>query len=521
MPQAKQQVFSLTMATDLENALLRAESAEKQLAIERQRFSSKYGVNQKDLLAQIQALKRSLVDDEAKLRSNEERINLCKSVIGNSLRQLEALRHQLGVHAHDIDEDDERDSKLNGLEAEDFRLSMNKYFQEIKLELLTVKGRLSSEQRWESMSPSVSSQTMRDIRARFVKEMRFALSKNENKRSRSSVELQRSQCLRPSDRIQGVVYTLNWSAKNVVRISRIKMEQFGRGYPSISSHYERRRHVHITEVLKEESVSIFDHLARTVKEWMLADYRRDIQRMGYHVNAQREIAKDPQEDDGSDKRYSMGIVLESLAASQHILHPQLLNVCSHHDVMRLLQRSFDEQTVPLRVMAICNAAECALMTDEHCRVGVVIGERSSAGTPYTHHVLYFHFRHSLPNICVQLLVTAYYDLKKGARRGTLCSLYSKWQWPPICSHFDARWLVSVDWNKFDKLMDIRQPMDLVLDSYFGNMACLGPFEQMASSKCIGELVRVYASEVFGQRMKSVEDDSLMKKRWGIRYRHCA
>merc|ERR550525_1724713 len=154
-----------------------------------------------------------------------------------------------------------------------------------------------------------------------------------------------------------------------------------------------------------------------MKVWMVTDYRRDIEKTRvYHIDAEGDIIQIPLEDDvqkkskesdhkKEDKRYGLGIVIESM---EHCPFPE---GTTYQDVVDRLQCAFDAHCVPLKVIAVCTASECALMSDENCLVGMCIADRTNA---------------------------AYFDPKKGAIR--------------------------VDWGHFDKMMDILQPMDLVLHS---------------------------------------------------------
>merc|ERR1711879_259094 len=143
---------------------------------------------------------------------------------------------------------------------------------------------------------------MREIRNRFLRDLRFGLSKNAGKRNRSSLHPQRSPCLKLSDvsvRIQGIVYTLNWNSSNIIVVSRIKLEQYGRGYPSTHTHYKRVPNVRIADIPSNNGGDgMWEYLADVMKVWMVTDYRRDIERTRvYHIDAEGDIIQIPLEDD--------------------------------------------------------------------------------------------------------------------------------------------------------------------------------------------------------------------------------
>jgi len=193
----------------------------------------------------------------------------------------------------------------------------------------------------------------------------------------------------------------------------------------------------ISEVGPEQ---VWKQLASKLKLWMLTNrYKSDIGDTGqYRVESGVDIVKLPVKEYAPDKRYAMAIVLENI---EYSLLPREK---SEEEVIQSLQAAFDVEVLPLRIVVCCNAAETALMSDKKATVGVMVGGSSNA---------------------------AYFDPKRGAMR--------------------------VDWGGFDKLTEIRQPLDLVLDS-----RTIDPgqhfLEKMVGAKYIAELVRIHVLELFGR-----------------------
>ena len=226
------------MASDeaqaLSAALQRAEAAEHQICEYKARFTDKYGVSQLELLRELNELKASLVEDEKCLKAKAEQIHLYNEVIKQSFHQLRAVKAQLILERNrciamasdtdsddysddDVDDDDDakhREKEDGTLDAEDFRLMMKQYFSEIKTSCLSAKGLLNTEQLWDKViAPNykLSTEQLRSIRNLFVKDMRFGLSKNENKRQRSSLRMLPSKIRTlPGGHEQGVVFALDW-----------------------------------------------------------------------------------------------------------------------------------------------------------------------------------------------------------------------------------------------------------------------------------------------------------------------
>lgn len=512
--ESQDQAGSLDESLLLAHALQRAEIADARIAQYQQKFIDKYNIPQIELIKQLNELRISLIDDEKQLILNQEEIHRNNELIKQSHAQLIELKTELEIENKRViklrsklsreqltDEDGNKINRIPMIDGEDFRLMMKKYFTSIKLNCLSAKGDLSLDDYWERIiAPNykLSTEQLRNIRNLFVKDMHFGLSKNENKRKRSSLKMISSsiRSLPNSSDLHGVYYALDWGGSNF-RILRVELN----GHVRLLNVQEMHPPLKINKDLKttDDPNKLFDTLALQVRKYMVTCFKQDIINTKiYHIDSEENIHKFPldtderyrdddigygdsdsdddygqfggynsfhrssrnrnnrnkgngdDEEEEIDYRYPMGFTFSFPAKQEGINKAYLMewtkgfNVkgCVGKDICKLMQDSFDKYNIPVRIDAICNDTVGTLLASAFEKYGVRVGLILGTGTN-----------------------AAYVEPKRKNE------------------------IINIEWGAFDKGLPRQPNVDLIMDSYTPNPGKQYA-EKMISGEYLGEMVRL-------------------------------
>eukprot|EP01083_Nonionella_stella_P056160 148053_1 len=451
----------------LSDALQRVSKAEQQISESTQKFTNKYGIDQTCILQQLHELKASLIEDERQLRFNHEEIHRNNQIIQQSYLQLQEIKCALLLE--------------DPLDAEDFRLMMKKYFEELKIECLTIKKKVTTEELWDRViAPNykLSTQQLRNIRNAFVKDLHFALNKNQNKQMRSSLDVSQSFVFGlPNNSDHGIYYSCDWQC-DTVRIIRYEFNQ----HPSLLKQYETSFSIKSKYKTAQDERVLFDDLALSIKTFMMKRFSFDIRKTNvYHIDHDNNIIKIPLEDEDEneyDYRYSMGIHFDFPICKKENINSAVLKEWSNgyniasavgKDMVQLLQNALDKYNVPLRVDAhISDVSIGALLA--------VAFEKSGVRTSL---------------VLKSPLTAAYIEAKRNKE------------------------ILSVAMSSFNKALPRMPTTDLVMDSYTLNKG-KGFADKIISGQYLGELVRLLSLEVFGDKITRYENKTLLTKRWALK-----